>query len=101
MITGSITNNINDKIVLTKTANTLSVFVSQSMDNIVNINANLYTLILPPSGTLPPPSGSGIAIKQPVFFDGFNVNVNNLPGTGSLEEKSVLYVCDIWNLTLK
>lgn len=100
MITGSILD-IEDKVVLTKIANTLSVFIEQREPEIVNINANIYNLTLPPSGTLPPPSGSGVGIKTPVFLDGFNINIDNLPGTGSLIEKSITYVCDTWNLTLK
>jgi len=99
MITGSIVN-IEDKVVLTKTANTLSTFIDQPTPETLNINANIYTLILPPSGTLPPLTGS-IVVKTPVFFDGFNINIEDLPGTGSLEEKAINYVCNTWNLTLK
>jgi hypothetical protein len=95
--------DIEDKIILTKTANTLSIFADQQIfTNIVNINANLYNLVLPPSGTLPPPSGSDpVFTKTNVFFDNFNVPVDNLPGTGSLEEKVITYVCQTWDLTLK
>lgn len=92
--------SIEDKVVLTKTANALTIVTNETSIDTVNINADIYKFTPPPSGTLPPVSGS-LIIKTPVFFDTFNVNVSDLPGTGSLEQKVITYVCDTWNLTLK
>lgn len=97
------TFNIDDKVVLTKTANTLTVFANQNeTTEVVNINAYLVDLKIPSSGSPIPPSGSEPPVtKINVFFDGFNVSGSDLPGTGSLNEKAAIYVSNIWNLTLK
>jgi len=92
------TNNpfsIEDKVVLTKTANTLLLNADQQIfTDIVNISARLSNI--PTSGSvLPTPTGGD------VFYDYFSVTGSALPGTGSLETKVVDYVCEAWNLTLK
>lgn len=89
--------NIQDKPVLTKTANTLSVSYEQDVigPGIVTISASIYILILPPQGQMEP------VIKTPVFLDNFYVNEADLPGTGTLKDRVVEYVCNAWDLTLK
>lgn len=89
--------DIQDKPVLTKTANTLSVSYEEDVvgPGIVSISASIYILILPPQGQMEP------VVKTPVFLDVFYVNEADLPGTGPLKDRVVSYVCNIWNLTLK
>ena len=89
--------DIQDKPVLTKTANTLSVSYEEDVvgPGIVSISASIYILILPPQGQMEP------VIKTPVFLDVFYVNEADLPGTGSLKDRVVEYVCNAWDLTLK
>lgn len=84
--------NIQNKVVLTKTANVLTVFANENADNIVSINANLFYTAVPPVDNTPPIE----AIS--VFYDKFVVPEADLPGTGTLEERVILYVCNIWNL---
>jgi hypothetical protein len=85
--------SIADKQVLTKTANTLYVDANnQVFQDIVNINARLSYI---PSGSVPPmPYGD-------VFYDNFNVTGSTLPGSGSLADKVVAYVCSEWSVTLQ
>ncbi len=89
--------DIQDKPVLTKTANTLSVSYEEDVvgPGIVSISASIYILILPPQGQMEP------VIKTPVFLDVFYVNEADLPGTGPLKDRVVEYVCNAWDLTLK
>jgi len=89
--------DIQDKPVLTKTANTLSVSYEEDVvgPGIVSISASIYILILPPQGQMEP------VIKTPVFLDVFYVNEDDLPGTGPLKDRVVEYVCNAWDLTLK
>ena len=92
------TNNqfsIENKVVLTKTANTVTINADQQLfTDIVNINARLINI--PTSGSvLPTPTGGD------VFYDYFSVTGSALPGTGSMEDKVITYVCDAWNIVLK
>ena len=89
--------DIEDKVVLTKTANTLSVGYEEDVvgPDIITISASIYILILPPQGQMEP------VIKTPVFLDNFYVNEADLPGTGPLKDRVVEYVCNAWDLTLK
>ena len=84
--------NIQNKPVLTKTANVLTVFANENADNIVSINANLFYTVNPPVDNTPPIEA------VTVFYDSFVVPEADLPGTGTLEERVLLYVCNIWNL---
>ena len=87
---------IQDKTVLTKTANMLSLSYDLNVEtDIVGIHPNIYRLELPPSGQTEIP-----ATKINVFFDDFYVKQSDLPGTGTLDEKVLLYVCNVWNLTI-
>ena len=87
--------SIEDKVVLTKTANNLIIDANQQIfTDIVSINARLNT-ILSGSSPMPYPMGGD------VFYDSFSLTGSSLPGTGSLETKVVNYVCETWNLTLK
>ena len=89
--------DIEDKVVLTKTANTLSVGYEEDVvgPDVVTISASIYLLILPPEGQMEP------VIKTPVFLDNFYVNESDLPAGNTLKDRVVLYVCNIWDLTLK
>ena len=87
---------IQDKQVLSKVANMM--FIANEINeqtNIVSIHANIYKLELPPVGQTEIP-----AIKINVFFDDFYVNQADLPGEGTLEEKVLAYVCNIWGVTV-
>lgn len=87
--------NIQNKPVLTKTANLLTVFTNEnSGSSMVSIGANLFYTTNPPTGSTAPVE----AIS--VFYDNFFIPESNLPGTGSVEDKAVTYVCEIWDLTL-
>lgn len=86
--------NIQSKIVLTKTANLLTVFANENMSNsMVSINANLFYTVNPPVDNTPPIEA------VTVFYDKFVVPEADLPGTGTLEEKVILYVCNRWEIT--
>ena len=88
--------NIQNKPVLTKTANLLTVFFNENTNNnMVSINANLFYTANPPVDNTPPIEA------VTVFYDSFVVLEADLPGTGTLEERVILYVCNIWDLTLK
>jgi len=85
---------IENKVVLTKTANNLIIDATQQIfQDVVNINARLNTI--PASGSLTP------VVYGDVFYDSFSVSGSSLPGTGSIEDKVVNYVCEAWNVTLK
>jgi len=90
------TNNqfqIADKSVLTKTANSVYIDATQQVfSDIVSINARLSYI---PTGSMPPAPMAG-----DVFYDNFNVTGSTLPGSGSLADKVVVYVCNAWNLQL-
>jgi hypothetical protein len=94
----TMTNNtfsIENKVVLTKTANTLLINADQQLfTDIVNINARLSNI--PTSGSVLPTPTSG-----DVFYDYFSVTGSALPGSGSMEDKVITYVCNEWSLTLK
>ena len=90
-----INKDIQDKPVLTKVANILTVVYDMDESNSVTINAWIYSLVLPPQGVMEEVK------KNPVFLDTFVVNENDLPGSGPLNDRVVLYVCNIWGLTLK
>lgn len=89
--------DIQDKPVLTKVANTLSVGYQEDIvgPGIVTISASIYILILPPQGQMEP------VIKTPVFLDNFEVNKDDLPAGDTLKDRVVSYVCNAWSLTLK
>jgi hypothetical protein len=90
------TNNqfqIANKTVLTKTANSVYIDATQQVfTDVVSINARLSYI---PTGSMPPTPMAG-----DVFYDYFNVTGSTLPGTGSLADKVVVYVCNAWNLQL-
>lgn len=90
------TYSIQDKSVLTKVANTLLLAYEFNQEtNIVSIHPNIYRLVLPPVGQTEIP-----AVKTNVFFDDFIVEEANLPAGNTLDERVLLYVCNIWDLTL-
>ena len=91
------TNNqfsIENKVVLTKTANTVTINADQQLfTDVVNINARLSNI--PTSGSIPTPTTGD------VFYDYFSVTGSALPGSGSMEDKVITYVCNEWSLILK
>lgn len=85
--------SIQDKQVLTKTANVLTVFANENdTTQEVSIGGNLFY------SAAPPPS-SGPVTGESVFYDRFVVPEADLPAGPTLEDRVVTYVCNIWTLT--
>lgn len=87
--------SIQDKQVLTKIANVLTVFANENeATQDVSIGGNLFYCTTFPEGDNPPITGIS------VFYDRFVVKETDLPSGPTLEARVIAYVCNTWNLTI-